>query len=76
MASFADRHFRVVKEVRSGRTHTAVQALDGDQRVEEVARLLAGDKVTERAAANAREMIASAAREGSARERSARGGAE
>lgn len=63
VASCADRHFRVTKEVRSGRTHAAVEPLEDEARVIEVARLLAGEKVTERAKANARELIASAARE-------------
>jgi len=62
VASCADHHFQVTKEVRSGRTHTAVEALDDEARVREVARLLAGEKVTEQAAANARELIASAVR--------------
>ena len=62
VASCADQHFHVTKEVRSGRTHTAVEALDDEARVHEVARLLAGEKVTEQAAANARELIASAVR--------------
>lgn len=62
VASCADHHFQVTKEVRSGRTHTAVEALDDEARVHEVARLLAGEKVTEQAAAHARELIASAVR--------------
>jgi DNA repair protein RecN (Recombination protein N) len=63
VASCADHHFQVTKEVRSGRTHTEVAGLDDEARVREVARLLAGEKVTEQAAAHARELIASAVRE-------------
>lgn len=69
VASCADHHFRVIKRVTGGdgsgrgaRTETEVQALDEDERVHEVARLLAGETVTEQAAANARQLIAAAVR--------------
>lgn len=65
VASHADCHFRVTKEVRKERTHARVERLEDDDRVREVARLLAGAEVTEGAAANARELIASAARDSS-----------
>ncbi|OIQ08351.1 DNA repair protein RecN [Moorella thermoacetica] len=42
LASFAGQHFRVSKEVREGRTYTRVDVLRGEERVDELARLLSG----------------------------------
>jgi DNA repair protein RecN (Recombination protein N) len=60
VASYADRHLRVHKRVTKGRTRTAVATLDHDQRVEEVARMLAGKKVTTTSRSHAQELIAGA----------------
>jgi len=57
IASFADEHHSVGKEVRSGRTVTIVQRLEEDGRVDEIARMLGGVKVTDRTRAHAREML-------------------
>jgi DNA repair protein RecN (Recombination protein N) len=43
VAAFADHHLRVDKAEADGRTVTRVAALDGDERVAELARMLAGD---------------------------------
>ncbi len=60
VASYADRHFRVHKRVAKGRTQTGVATLDHDQRVEEIARMLAGKKVTATSVSHAQELIAGA----------------
>jgi DNA repair protein RecN (Recombination protein N) len=60
VASYADRHFRVHKRVAKGRTRTGVATLDHDQRVEEIARMLAGKKVTTTSLSHAQELIAGA----------------
>jgi DNA repair protein RecN (Recombination protein N) len=60
IACFADRHHSVKKEVKSGRTVTVVSPLVKDARVEEIARMLGGVKVTEKTRAHAREMMESA----------------
>jgi DNA repair protein RecN (Recombination protein N) len=57
VASFADRHYAVRKRVDRGRTVTEVVALGADERVEEVARMLGGETVTETARRHAREMV-------------------
>jgi DNA repair protein RecN (Recombination protein N) len=57
VASFADRHYAVRKRVERGRTVTEVKALGGDERVEEVARMLGGETITETARRHAREMV-------------------
>jgi DNA repair protein RecN (Recombination protein N) len=60
VASHADRHFRVRKRVEAGRTRVVVEPLDTSGRVEEVARMLAGKKVTELSRSHAEELIAGA----------------
>ena len=59
VASFADHHFRTSKRVADGRTFVSLEALDGDRRVEEVARMLAGKQVTDLSREHARELLAS-----------------
>ncbi len=58
VASYGDRHLKVAKVVRGGRTHTAVVALDEAARTEEIARMLAGSEITELSLSHARELIA------------------
>lgn len=58
VASRADRHYVVEKKMGKDKTSVSVRELNDDQRVEEIARMLAGEKITEAARENAREMIA------------------
>ena len=44
IAVFADNHFQVSKESSGGRTVTRVRRIDADERVKEVARMLAGSR--------------------------------
>jgi DNA repair protein RecN (Recombination protein N) len=46
IASKADEHFRVDKTMRNKRTLTEITLLDEDNRIRELARMLAGDSVT------------------------------
>src|SRR5712691_2766825 len=57
IASMADSHFVVRKRVERGRTITDVRPLADAERVEEVARMLGGETVTETARRHAREMV-------------------
>ncbi|MGD2116196.1 MAG: DNA repair protein RecN, partial [Acidobacteriota bacterium] len=61
VASYGHRHHRVVKTVEDERTATSVAHLDGEDRVREVARMLAGREVTELSLSHARELIEGAA---------------
>ena len=45
------------KRVERGRTVTEVKVLGADERVEEVARMLGGETITEAARRHAREMV-------------------
>jgi len=58
VASQAHHHFRVEKSSQQGQTSTAVLALGEDERLEEVARMLGGVRITEQTRAHASEMIA------------------
>lgn len=60
VASKADVHFVVEKTMTKNRTSIAVRKLNDAERVEEIARMLAGEKITDAARENAREMIAAA----------------
>jgi DNA repair protein RecN (Recombination protein N) len=57
IASLADQHFSVQKRVDKGRTVTEVRSLDGDERINEVARMLAGEEITDTARQYARELV-------------------
>jgi DNA repair protein RecN (Recombination protein N) len=61
VASCAHHHLRIEKQVRAGRTTTSVAHLDAEERTREIARLLAGEKITDSALAHAAEMLRSAA---------------
>ncbi len=61
VAAFADQHYRVEKQERDGRTCTGLVRLEGDARIEEMARMLGGAQVTERTLEHAREIIAQSA---------------
>ena len=58
VAACAQQHLRVVKKTRAGTAMTAVETLDEPARREEIARMLAGAKVTEAARAAAASLIA------------------
>ncbi len=57
VACQADQHLRVVKVTDGSNTRTAVKSLTLDERVEEIARMLGGVKITQRTRAHAREML-------------------
>lgn len=56
IASHATTHFLIEKEATKGRTKTMVSMLNYDESVEELARMLAGEEITETVRKNAREM--------------------
>ena len=62
IAAFADAHFRVDKRTQAGRTITRVTRLDDEARVEELARMLGGARVTDSAREHARQLIGEARR--------------
>ena len=59
IASKGKTHFLVKKMVENRRTQTIISELDPDERVEEIARLLGGRVISQKAVAHAREMLGS-----------------
>ncbi len=62
VASLADRHFRISKVTDGKTTRTQVQALDEEERVQELARMLGGVEITRKTLDHAAEMLAGARR--------------
>ncbi len=58
VAALGGHHWRVEKRVTKGQTLSTVIALGDDARIEEIARMLAGDRVTEAARDAARALLA------------------
>jgi len=57
IAAMADAHFVVQKDVEKGRTFTRVQRLLDRERVDELARMLGGVKITEQTRRHAEELV-------------------
>lgn len=57
VAAVADNHYFIEKQVVGDRTETSIHTLSEDERVNEVARMLSGDELTDAAKGNARDLI-------------------
>ena len=57
IATFGDHHYVIEKKEAGGRTRTSVRAVTGEERTEEVARMLSGAKLTETSRKHAEQMI-------------------
>jgi len=62
IAALADSHFHAEKREVAGRTVAAVRRMEGKERVSEIARMLAGEKVPATALEHARTLLESGAR--------------
>jgi DNA repair protein RecN (Recombination protein N) len=58
IAGRATSHYRIEKLEQEGRVRTNVRPLSGDERVDEIGRMLSGDKLSESARSAARELLA------------------
>jgi DNA repair protein RecN (Recombination protein N) len=58
VAACADRHYRVTKTSSRQGVATELSALDGGERVEELARMLGGHEITAKTRAHAKELLA------------------
>lgn len=58
IAAKADHHFLIEKTVEDGVTHTGIHPLEEKESIEELARLLGGDEISEASLENARELKA------------------
>jgi len=57
IAAFADHHYVIEKKERNGRTRTTIRPVVGEERTEEVARMLSGAKLTDTSRKHAEQMI-------------------
>ncbi|MGB4439846.1 MAG: DNA repair protein RecN, partial [Sedimentibacter sp.] len=57
IASISRNHFLIEKKVVDGNTYSTVKKLDDENRINEIARLLSGMKITEKSLSNAKELI-------------------
>jgi DNA repair protein RecN (Recombination protein N) len=57
IATFADHHYVIEKKERNGRTRTSIRPVVGEERTEEVARMLSGAKLTDTSRKHAEQMI-------------------
>jgi DNA repair protein RecN (Recombination protein N) len=70
VAAHAHGHYHVSKRVAAGRTHTEIVPLNGEERVDELARMLGGRQATIASRENAAELLAEADQAGRAPRRS------
>ena len=57
IVSLADHHYYIYKEENEGRTETRLRELTGNERIEEIARILGGMQVTDAQRESARELM-------------------
>jgi DNA repair protein RecN (Recombination protein N) len=57
IATFGDHHYVIEKKESGGRARTGIREITGDERTEEVARMLSGAKLTETSRKHAEQMI-------------------
>lgn len=57
IAAFGDQHFLIEKTVRAGRTQTEVRLMEDAGRVEEIARMLSGEKLTDTSLKHAEQLL-------------------
>lgn len=57
IACYGDQHYLVRKSTHKGRTLTAMEELTGQERLEEIARMLGGEKISAKTRAHAKEML-------------------
>ncbi len=57
IATFADHHYLLEKKESGGRSRTTIRPISGEERTEEVARMLSGAKLTETSRKHAEQML-------------------
>ena len=57
IAAFADHQFRIEKRVLDGRSVTCVDPLEGEDRVEELVRMMSGSRATDAARQHVKELL-------------------
>lgn len=57
IAAMADTHFKIEKMVENESTKTKIQQLDYEKHIQEIARMVGGDDISEAAVLNAKELV-------------------
>ena len=57
VAGYADRHFKISKSVTNDKTTTSVHEIDSTERIDEIARIISGDKITPESITMAKTLI-------------------
>ena len=60
IAKYGAHHYRISKRTDAGRTRTEIFPLEKEKRVMEIARMLGGEKITDRTLAHAKELLSEA----------------
>jgi DNA repair protein RecN (Recombination protein N) len=60
IAAFGDQHFVIEKVEKQGRTKTSIRLMNDEERMEEIARMLSGEKLTDTSRKHAAQMLKSA----------------
>ena len=59
IAAKAERHFYVYKDILDNKSVSRIRMLSEDERIEEIAKMIAGDKPTDSAISSAKELMVS-----------------
>ena len=57
VAGFADKHFKISKQSNNDTTTTTVNEISGDDRINEIARIISGATITDESIANEKTLI-------------------
>lgn len=57
VAGFADKHFKIEKKIEENNTKTIVFEIENKERLEEIARIISGEKITQQAIETAKTLI-------------------
>lgn len=58
IARFGSHHYYIEKQVKDGRTISAIRPMDREERIKEIARMIGGEKITRTALEHARSLMA------------------
>lgn len=57
VAAMADHHYHIQKDEDQQRTYTSLREIDGDERIDELSRMMAGPEITEKTFLHAKELV-------------------
>ncbi len=57
IAKFGNNHYKIAKQIKKDRTYTSIQPITGDDRINEIARMIGGVEITEATLNYAKEML-------------------